>query len=847
MTADRDKELPFPPGAAGFSPVTNGYHHRNHLAHLPLSPTTPISPVFSDSSSFATLTPFSSNDQATYSRIAHTFTPLEARQSSRSTQDSSPLAQVDPVTHLPTTFRIGTKYTQPFVTIPEVIDHLTFLACLHCLQEDVRDAHFYRNNVHIPTRKQWPRESYDCSDDEEDDLLIDGDVKWTAFCLRAAARFDRWATSDSLLTLADSILRSGRPLVDREGRTFLSDAQMESVIASVDIDVLMAWHTYMLNPSVYADDMVRAGGERGKLRGLKALGAFPLRIIVRRIDPETFVWQPRTKDAEAVPIRLTAHPDSLVALHDTRSTLWMNCAACGGGVEIPIIGPPPTGTGLVSHNMNVPCPHCSFNITHEQLRLDRMIRDLAELHYQRVPFLPNLGPGREAGALSHPASLVFSRAMVEGTTSRFYGYRPLWYDNAKSYPPITTGQVGERTSWTVKQTIEAIMNEILKEGLMRPIFQNQMLGSDVKTARATLRKSLARYSRVYSETYLPTVSFDLGAAIMRQASFIGSMEKIGWLEVSRWRDAILPDRFYLLQKAAARYHAFLDLMSVNPKAFLSPTLDIDLCWHTHQLHASGYVQDTTAFVGRFVNHDDKVADVTLKRAYDDTAVRWALRFGTAYSGCGCPVSFESEMTLKRVVKSAVASESALKFWKRKQRAASITGAKQDIEILNGSAPDEQGAMCPSTHNRVKIEGSQRIDAARNSMFSKKRNHEHPDPFTTYYVFVPRAVPRPDATAWEQLLALDDLEVGRVLGCGTVLILRAIWARESMVYADGRCDVLRRRQCSMRHWRTQHRRADRRVRSSKRVFFIWGDVRSIGKCVRSIGRLQVARLQDRGQY
>lgn len=147
------------------------------------------------------------------------------------------------------------------------------------------------------------------------------------------------------------------------------------------------------------------------------------------------------------------------------------------------------------------------------------------------------------------------------------------------------------------------------------------------------------------------------------------------------------------------------------------------------------------YVGRFVNHDDKVADVTLKRAYDDTSTMWALRFGTAYSGCGCPVSFTSEITLKRVINSAVA-ESPLKFWKRKQRAASIAGAQQDIETLNGSAPEERGAMCPSTHNRVKVEGSSRVDGARSSTFSKKRNHDHPDPFTTYYVYVPRSVPRP---------------------------------------------------------------------------------------------------------
>lgn len=310
MTSGRDKQLPLPPGAS--FPNANGYakgcakdyasnscgDRHGYKDNAPFNSGVPISPVTSLTSSFSpttpgsvftnspppTLSPSSSNELPTYAKIAHTFTPLSARpKDSKSASAPSPLAQLDPTTHLPTTFRINTSYTPPFVTIPHIVDHLTFLACLHTLQEDVRDAPFQRDDDKGRPLKPRPRNGFANSDeDEDDDPLIDGDVKWTAFCLRAAARFDLWATSESLLALADQVLSSGRPLVDRRGHTFLSETQLESVLAGVDIDVLMAWHTYMLNPSVYADDMERAGGERGKLRGLKALGAFPLSIIVGR-------------------------------------------------------------------------------------------------------------------------------------------------------------------------------------------------------------------------------------------------------------------------------------------------------------------------------------------------------------------------------------------------------------------------------------------------------------------------------------------------------------------------------------------------------------------------------------
>lgn len=569
-----DAPTPPPPFTSGSPPSTSS---------TPLSNTIPLSPFTSPTNTITTtttnpLSPYSSNDPPTYEKIAHTFTPLSARPKAGDKEGSgpSPLAQIDPVTHLPATFRINSSYTPPFATIPQIIDHLTFLACLHCLQEDVRDAPFQRDDIppRQPAYKPRPRNgSFVDSDSDDDDYfddgLIDGDVKWTAFCLRAAARFDLWATSDSLTALADQVLSSGRPLVDRKGNTFLSEYQLESVLASVDIDILMAWHTYMLNPSVYADDMERAGGERGKLRGLKALGHFPLSLIVsevawsrtdaqtKRIDPETYVFQPRHKAGEAPPFAYTTHPTILVSLHATRTTLWMRCASCAGGVEIPVVGPPPTGTGLVSHNMAVPCPHCGFVITHDQLLLDRMVRDLADVHYQRSTYLPGLAPSGGPDGLSPTAAVAFSRALVEGATSRFMGFRPLWYDNAKSDPMITTAAVGERCGWTVKGAIEAIMNEIIKEGLVRHIFLEDMVSPDTKHARALLRKALARYARVYSESYMPTISFDLGAAIMRQAAFVGNMEKIGWLEVARWREVTEPSGYYLLQKAAARYREWL--------------------------------------------------------------------------------------------------------------------------------------------------------------------------------------------------------------------------------------------------------------------------------------------------
>ncbi|SJL02687.1 uncharacterized protein ARMOST_06021 [Armillaria ostoyae] len=82
---------------------------------------------------------------------------------------------------------------------------------------------------------------------------------------------------------------------------------------------------------------------------------------------------------------------------------------------------------------------------------------------------------------------------------------------------------------------------------------------------------------------------------------------------------------------------FLDLMSSSPAGFFVPTLDIDLVWHTHQLMAQQYSRDCLEYVRRFADHDDKVAENRLSRAFDITCRAWQDRFGIPYTHCGCPL------------------------------------------------------------------------------------------------------------------------------------------------------------------------------------------------------------------
>lgn len=112
------------------------------------------------------------------------------------------------------------------------------------------------------------------------------------------------------------------------------------------------------------------------------------------------------------------------------------------------------------------------------------------------------------------------------------------------------------------------------------------------------------------------LSIDLVAASLRQREF---SKKITSSELS----AI--DTTNALSRATTRYHKFLMLLKRNSTkkgASLVPTLDIDLCWHTHQLYAVSYRQWCIKHLEIAINHDDTVGSAELDKGLGDTIRAW---------------------------------------------------------------------------------------------------------------------------------------------------------------------------------------------------------------------------------
>ena len=57
-----------------------------------------------------------------------------------------------------------------------------------------------------------------------------------------------------------------------------------------------------------------------------------------------------------------------------------------------------------------------------------------------------------------------------------------------------------------------------------------------------------------------------------------------------------------------RYKMYLYLKSKNPSSFLVPCYDMDLIWHSHQVHPQDYQEDMKNILGFVLKHDDSVND-----------------------------------------------------------------------------------------------------------------------------------------------------------------------------------------------------------------------------------------------
>ncbi|KAH8828620.1 hypothetical protein DL96DRAFT_1595199 [Flagelloscypha sp. PMI_526] len=456
----------------------------------------------------------------------------------------------------PESYTIGRKETSPFVTVPQVKGHLALLHEFVGLHTRVdlltRDELEHYNS--LPNVIDTPGYTH-------------MQQRWICFVQLAVERFEAWCLS----------------LTQDDVNNFDEDSLPPT-------DVIMVWHSYMLNPGNYLEDCLR----------------LPMCKYLRPLSPMFSKMLPKFPEILNQPIsssrmnkwagRCGAWPfDPLTSAKEVQfKTFPCPQAGCSNIITIDYVRL--DGTGFLQHGFCPRCPSCHTSFNRNILSLRRLADDLCRVTSDDSQYL--------AGSL----------VTLWNTCDRARGER---------IKTMLKGVISQQ-----RRTQTADIEYILMNATWNLRILSGWIALSFKSEPGVL-KMLNHVVGSY-KCHKP-FSTDLSAAVLRQYDFARKMDSLPWTS-----SAQTPEDERPLIHAIARYHSFLDLMS-SRMGFHVPTLDIDLAWHTHQLSGVQYERDCLEYVGKFVNHDDKVDTLQLSDGFDDTCKAWQHRYGIRYAYCGCPI------------------------------------------------------------------------------------------------------------------------------------------------------------------------------------------------------------------
>ncbi|EPQ58878.1 hypothetical protein GLOTRDRAFT_125199 [Gloeophyllum trabeum ATCC 11539] len=473
-------------------------------------------------------------------------------------------AEIDlppPAYALPKTYKIGEKKTdRPLVDIYQLKLHLRLLRAFHDLRISVQNV----DSTSLPLGVE----------------KLNRSERWSWFLHLAVERFERW-----VLSLPGSY-----------------GSSTWAVSHAPPLDVLLVWHTYMLNPTWYAEDGIRTP----EVAALPRSANTPLQLLIQFGDLRTY--QPSAariaswRDSTWTPF------DPLEAMSQLRDKPVV-CPRCLAGLLVPFFQD--DGCGYAQQGFKTACPYCTLAITKETLGVAKLARDLAR----------RLEPVQVDGARILPRQYLAGTVYTPHNATNVIRAKRLQESFLRA-PGVTSLKLDS----IAEQSDRA---KAIQEKAQYSFGEAMIFGGRGSAVGENLRR---RVMSAYSDDRI--FSVELVGAVLRQESFIDKMVALGWTDLAYFdseQDELA------LHHAVARYHAFLDLLATPPENFYVPTLDIDLAWHTHQLYPDQYAVDCKKYVGRYIDHDDRVGESRLSAAFDLTCRAWKSRFGIPYAYCGCPL------------------------------------------------------------------------------------------------------------------------------------------------------------------------------------------------------------------
>ncbi|PGH30144.1 hypothetical protein GX50_07078 [[Emmonsia] crescens] len=550
-------------------------------------------------------------------------------------------------------------------TTDECIVHLKLLAAIADLRDEVSaiDGLFGLSDSLF--------DKFSSEDDKYKAAAMIREKRWQIYVARAVDRFETWFHR-CIATDGGMGLFNGTVTVDdiENGQKYSKITDWDAMIVlTVDtlppLDVLMVWHSYMLNPRIYLEDCIRLGRMSFWVAGM------PWEAVDAALDIENFNFLPGDNAKEYFE-RMAGIPwDNIL---DSPAKL-IKCPGCLTTIQAEweskewkldtLESPFKHSDGYADKDFRKICPNCSLVILHSTLQVGQFRHDMARLQLYQTPM---------------PGTLLSLNGLPKNTKHERHENMQL---PNKIISKVLHNNLLDQTDFykNPTATIETIRDyfeySFKKE---RRLYAPAELPSPPGTRQENIafRRLLSRY---WGNSLI--FGLDLVGAVIRQGTFITKMDTIGWIH----SPTVQATMDHLLK----RYTIFIHIISLYKKLTV-PTLDIDLAWHTHQLAPQSYFRYSLHKTSdRFIDHDDKVTEDKLNSAFEWTSKKYMeYTNGEPYSECIC---WYCEATREANYRPVMSMHP-------------ISRAKKLAESLHfeGKVSDDPNGANPhiSTHNAVPI-------------------------------------------------------------------------------------------------------------------------------------------------
>ncbi|OJI81968.1 hypothetical protein ASPTUDRAFT_57718 [Aspergillus tubingensis CBS 134.48] len=437
--------------------------------------------------------------------------------------------------------------------------------------------------------------------------------RWAVYVARAVKRYTNWWFR---------CLPSPEPLpkmADIRRNAYANVVKPEKIVQwhqdiLPPLDVLMVWHSHMLNPRKYLEDCIRYGK-------MSVWGAgFPWELLDQQIDGTTFDYTATGEACRYFESQVGSSWDNLL---DPLTTI-VQCPNCSTEVVVgwttspdvtDVNHPFDNCIGLADKGFRAVCHNCDYLINHDRLKLAKWRQDVRSVRDQSRPM---------PGCFYNLRGVPFPVSMS-------------WKEAAFLYPSqlirVVADDILEFTDpkFNKCHSIAAVRDYLKIRVQERRVLQmaHESHFSKVQPTRVEkicIRRMISRYW----DNSGP-FSLDLLGAVIRQGKFIQQMDRINWLRS--------PTLHATTNRMIRKYSVFFGIMADNPKEMAVPTLDVDLAWHTHQLSPRQYYNYSVRLTNRpmrFIDHNDKVDELKLTNGFEWTCKTYReVTDGEIYSECVC--------------------------------------------------------------------------------------------------------------------------------------------------------------------------------------------------------------------